>query len=143
LEEAGLRPEEVVSTVPSYWTSSGETISQDSLAAGGLGKTWTEDPYLGKGSSYYDANPATRLLPESAPSSYPYYGIPGDSMQVTSSGVWIETPSGLKQPDYWVWEKFISKIKTDPEVKSWYYSLSDADRTKVFANYIATGQIYL
>jgi hypothetical protein len=144
LDEAGLKPEDVVASSPSYWTSSGKEISQKELSSGGLKKTWTEDPYLGKGSSYYDSNPATQLLPASAPSSYSYYDIPGSSIQVNSKAVWVQSPSGqFQEPDPWIRSQFMSKIKTDSELKKWYYSLSDYDKNKVFANYIATGQIYL
>jgi hypothetical protein len=144
LEEAGLRAEDVIRSSPLYWTSSGQAISQKDLSSGGLQKIWTEDPYLGKGSSYYDSNPAEQVLPGSAPSSYPYYDIPGDSIQVNSKAVWVQTPSGqFQEPDYWIRSQFMSRIRTNPELKNWYYSLSDLDKNKVFANYIATGQIYL
>jgi hypothetical protein len=144
LDEAGLSTEDIVLSTPSYWTRSGKEISQNNLSSGRLKKNWTEDPYLGKGSSYYDANPAKQVLPGSAPSSYPYYDIPGSSIQVNSKAVWVQTPSGqFQEPDPWVRSQFMSQIKTNPELKNWYYSLSDQDKNQAFANYIATGQIYL
>jgi hypothetical protein len=144
LDEAGLSTEDVFRSSPSYWTSSGKEISQQDLSSGGLKKTWTEDPYLGKGSSYYDSNPATQVLPSSAPSSYPYYGIPGSSIQANSQAVWIQGPNGqFQEPDPWIRSQFMSQIRTNPQLKNWYYSLSDQDKNQAFANYIATGQIYL
>ncbi len=152
LDEAGLSTEDVVRSSPSYWTSSGKEISKEYISTEGAKKTrteeakktWTEDPYLGKGSSYYDSNPAKQRLPESAPSSYPYYDIPGSSVRVSDKAVWIIRPNGqFEEPDYWIRSRFMSQIRTNPELRNWYYSLSDRDKNQVFANYIVTGQIYL
>jgi hypothetical protein len=144
LDEAGLSTEDVIRSSPYYWTSSGKQILPKDLSSGGLKKTWTEDPYQGKGSGYYEMYPAEQVLPKSAPSSYPYYDIPGSSIQVTPKAVWVRGPNGqFREPDSWIWNQFMSKIRTDPELRNWYYSLSDWDRNRVFANYIATGQIYL
>ncbi len=141
--EAGLDLETIKKnlTEPKAWTDTGKEVPLESHVSPW---TWTTDPYLGKGSDYYDKSPATVKLPDQAPSAYPHYGFPGEDIQVSEKAVWIKGSNGqFQEPDPWIRDQFMGKIRTDPQLKDWYYSLSDEDRNKVFANYIATGQIYL
>lgn len=141
--EAGLTPELVKEnlTKPKAWTGTGKEIPLESHVSTW---TWTTDPYLGKGSSYYDQYPAEKKLPGQAPSAYPHYGIPGSDISVNNKAVWVKGPNGLfQEPEPWIRDQFMGKIRSDPNLRAWYYSLSDEDRNRVFANYIVTGQIYL
>jgi len=141
VEEAGLDLEtfEANRTKPKAWTATGQEIPLESHVTAG---TWTTDPYLGTRLIYYVTNPASVLLPQEAPSQYPFAGY--RDVKVTGSGVWVTGPNNLhRQPDYWMYERFIGKVKSDPELRAWYYSLSDRDKNQVFANYLMTGQVYL
>ena len=141
IEEAGLSGEQVQDHMasPSYWDSSGREMgSEVSLGRG----TWTVDPYIGSGSDWYDRNPARYVLPSEAPSSYSYAGY--SSIEVGPGGVWVSGPGGsFRQPDPWMASMFTSAVRSDPNIWNWYRSLGDREKNQVFANYLATGQIYL
>jgi hypothetical protein len=144
LEEAGLGSGGIPLASPLYWTKSGKAVSPEEALAKGDNKSWVIDPYIGKGSSYYDTHPAQKLLPEKAPSSYPVFGFPESDVTVNPKAVWVKGSGGqFQEPDPWIRDRFLSKIRTDKKLKNWYYSLSDLEKNQVFANFILTGEIYL
>jgi hypothetical protein len=144
LEEAGLSSSDLPLASPMYWTKTGEAVSAEEAFAKGKKKSWVTDPYLGKGSSYYDTHPAQKLLPEKEPSAYPTFGFSEGDVTANSKAVWVKGPGGqFQEPDPWIREKFMAKIRTDPSLRKWYYSLSDLEKNQVFVNYILTGQVYL
>ena len=141
LAEAGLAEDQIESyiTTPLYWTSYGQPLGSDVSFGKG---TWVVDPYIGSGSKWYDQHPAKYLLPEEEPSAYPFAGY--SEIQVNPKAVWVVGPNGqFQQPDPWMYSMFMKKIRTDPDLKDWYYSLGDLEKNQVFANFLVTGQIYL
>jgi len=141
LAEAGLAEDQIEPylTVPSYWNQYGQPLGSGvSLGKG----TWTVDPYIGSGSEWYDEHPAQSLLPEEEPSDYPFAGY--SDIYVNPKAVWVKGSNGMfQEPDPWMRSMFMGQIRTNPDLKNWYYSLGDLEKNQVFANYLATGQIYL